>query len=141
ALRDETGCSFLLITHDLAVAAQVADRIAVMYGGRLAELGPTGTVLREAAHPYSLGLMRLRLSLHSERDSPLATLPGEVPDPADPPPGCAFAPRCTLVTADCSVSPPEPAEVAVDHRSACLLPVAEVRARRDAGDVAAAARP
>jgi peptide/nickel transport system ATP-binding protein len=129
SLRDETGCSFLLITHDLAVAAQVADRIAVMYGGRLAELGPTDTVLRDAAHPYSLGLMRLRLSLHSDRDRPLATLSGEVPDPAEPPPGCPFAPRCAAVMPDCSLSLPEAEEVAPGHRSACLVPLAEVRSR------------
>jgi peptide/nickel transport system ATP-binding protein len=134
ALRDDTGCSFLLITHDLAVAAQVADRIAVMYGGRLAELGPTGTVLRDAAHPYSLGLMRLRLSLHSDRDRPLATLPGEVPDPADPPPGCPFEPRCPAARPDCSTSPPEAEDVAPGHRSACLLPLAEVRSRFTVAD-------
>jgi len=60
SLRDRTGCSFLLITHDLGVAAQVADRVAVIYAGRLAELGPTGTVLRSAAHPYSTALIRCR---------------------------------------------------------------------------------
>jgi peptide/nickel transport system ATP-binding protein len=129
ALRDETGCSFLLITHDLAVAAQVADRIAVMYAGRLAEVGPARTVLREAAHPYSLGLMRLRLSLRSDRYRPLATLSGEVPDPADPPPGCPFAPRCAAVTEGCTVAPPELTGIAPDHLRACLVPAEEVRVR------------
>jgi peptide/nickel transport system ATP-binding protein len=128
-LRDETGCSFLLITHDLAVAAQVADRIAVMYAGRLAEVGPTDVVLRDAAHPYSLGLMRLRLSLQSDRTRPLPSLRGEVSNPVDPPPGCAFAPRCDAVTEACVVRPPEPVEIVPGHRSACLLPVEEVRAR------------
>ncbi|MCW2643089.1 MAG: gsiA 2 [Dactylosporangium sp.] len=128
-LRDETGCSFLLITHDLAVAAQVSDRIAVMYAGRLAELGPTAAVLQDAAHPYSLGLMRLRLSLQSDRTRPLPSLRGEVPSPVAPPPGCAFAPRCDAVTEACVVRPPELVEIVPGHRSACLVPVEEVRAR------------
>jgi peptide/nickel transport system ATP-binding protein len=126
SLRDEVGCSFLMITHDLGVAAQVADRIAVMYGGRLAELGPAGSVLRSAAHPYSVALIRSRLSLSSARGEPLATLPGEVPDPAAPPPGCPFEPRCGLSKAECSAAPPEPADVGDGHLSACLLPPAEV---------------
>jgi peptide/nickel transport system ATP-binding protein len=128
SLRDEIGCSVLLITHDLGVAAQVADRVAVMYAGRLAELGPAGTVLRSAAHPYSLALTRARLSLTAERLRTLATLPGEVPDPADPPPGCAFAPRCSLATAECLTSPPDPVPVEEGHLSACIRTPAEVLA-------------
>jgi peptide/nickel transport system ATP-binding protein len=128
SLRDEMGCSFLLITHDLGVAAEVADRVAVLYAGRLAELGPTRTVLRRAAHPYSLALMRARLSLSADRHRPLTTLPGEVPDPAAPPPGCAFEPRCQLAVAGCTASPPEPVPVAPDHLSACILPASEVAA-------------
>ena len=128
SLRDEIGCSVLLITHDLGVAAQVADRVAVMYAGRLAELGPAETVLRSAAHPYSLALTRARLSLTAERLRTLATLPGEVPDAADPPPGCAFAPRCSLATAECLTSVPEPVLVDEGHLSACIRAPAEVLA-------------
>ena len=128
SLRDEIGCSFLMITHDLGVAAQVADRIAVMYGGRLAELGPARSVLRSAAHPYSAALTRSRVSLAAVRGQPLPTLPGEVPDPAAPPPGCPFEPRCELAVPECSAEVPEVVEVAVDHLSACILPPAEVAA-------------
>jgi peptide/nickel transport system ATP-binding protein len=128
SLRDEIGCSFLMITHDLGVAAQTCDRIAVMYAGRLAEIGSAATMLREAAHPYSAALSWSRLSLSSQRDRPLATLPGEVPDPASPPPGCPFQPRCALARDECSATPPGPVEVAPGHLSACILPPAEVAA-------------
>jgi peptide/nickel transport system ATP-binding protein len=128
SLRDEIGCSFLLITHDLGVAAQVADRVAVLYAGRVAEVGPTGAILREAAHPYSVGLMRSRLSLASERGRPLATLRGEVPDPAEPPPGCPFEPRCSLASEPCRTAPPPPSEIAPGHLSACIAEPSAVAA-------------
>jgi peptide/nickel transport system ATP-binding protein len=131
-LRDEIGCSFLMITHDLGVAAQVADRIAVMYAGRIAELGPTAEVLRAAAHPYSLALTRSRLSLSSARGKALPTLPGEVPDAAAPPPGCPFEPRCALRRDECAAALPPLAAAGPDHLSACILPPEEVRARPDA---------
>ena len=92
--RGRTNTTFVLVTHDLGVAAQVADRIAVMYAGRLAELGPAEEVYRSARHPYTRGLLRSRLELDSDRGRPLATLRGEPPDPRKPPPGCPFAPRC-----------------------------------------------
>jgi peptide/nickel transport system ATP-binding protein len=123
SLRDEIGASFLMITHDLGVAAQVADRVAVMYAGRLAELGPTADVLRAAAHPYSVALTRSRLSLHSARGQALATLAGEVPDAAAPPPGCPFEPRCALRRDECVAAIPPPVEIAPGHLSACILTV------------------
>jgi peptide/nickel transport system ATP-binding protein len=128
SLRDEIGCSFLMITHDLGVAAQVADRVAVLYAGRLAELGPAPAVLRAAAHPYSRALTRARLSLTADRGRLLDTLPGEVPDPAVPPPGCPFQPRCGVATGACAQELPDLAEVAGAHLSACLLPPGEVSA-------------
>ncbi|MEY2462914.1 MAG: peptide/nickel transport system ATP-binding protein ddpF, partial [Acidimicrobiaceae bacterium] len=85
ALREEIGCSVVLITHDLGVAAQVADRIAVLYGGRLAELGASTDVFERSAHPYTIGLLRSRLTLSARRDGPLPTLVGEPPDPREHP--------------------------------------------------------
>ena len=99
-LRDEIGCSIVLITHDLGVAAQIADRIAVLYAGRIAEIGPTAEVLGTPAHPYTHGLLRSRLTLDTARDRKLAALAGSVPSPVSPLPGCAFAPRCALATDD-----------------------------------------
>ena len=94
SLREDLGTSFVLITHDLGVAAQVADRIAVMYAGRLAEIGPAATVHGRPAHPYTAGLLRSRLELGTDRSRPLRSLPGEPPDPRRPRAGCAFSPRC-----------------------------------------------
>ena len=95
-LRDETGCTFILVTHDLGVAAQVADRIAVLYAGRLAEVSTATDVLERPAHPYTVGLLKSRLTLTARGDGPLPTLPGEPPDPRNLPSGCPFAPRCEL---------------------------------------------
>ncbi len=100
-LRDEFGTSFLFITHDLGVAAQIADRIAVVYGGRLAESGTTADLLRAPAHPYTAGLLRARMTMRTPRGRPIVSLPGEPPDPRAPPPGCPFAPRCELATPEC----------------------------------------
>jgi peptide/nickel transport system ATP-binding protein len=93
-LCDTTGCSFLLVTHDLGVAAQVADRVAVLYGGRVAEIGGATDVLESPAHPYSVGLLKSRLTMAARRQGPLPTLPGEPPDPRALPEGCPFGPRC-----------------------------------------------
>jgi peptide/nickel transport system ATP-binding protein len=136
SLRDELGCSVLMITHDLGVAAQVADRVAVMYAGRLAEIGETSTVLSSPAHPYTVGLMRSRLRLNTDRDRPVATLPGGAPDPASPPPGCAFKPRCVLATDECEQTLPAPEPVVpltelqvsdgAGHLRACIVPAESV---------------
>ena len=125
-LRDEIGCSIVLITHDLGVAAQIADRIAVLYAGRIAEIGPTREVLNQPAHPYTHGLLRSRLTLDTARDQRLAALAGSVPSAVTPLSGCAFAPRCVLETPDCSTTPPNPVAVADDRVSACVLPFDQV---------------
>ncbi len=125
-LRDEIGCSIVFITHDLGVAAQISDRIAVLYAGRIAEVGPTAAVLGAPAHPYTHGLLRSRLTLHTARDRKLAALAGSVPSAVSPLAGCAFEPRCTVATDACTTSPPDPVAVAADRTSACILPMEEV---------------
>ncbi|HTI75569.1 MAG TPA: ABC transporter ATP-binding protein [Mycobacterium sp.] len=127
-LRDEIGCSIVFITHDLGVAAQISDRIAVLYAGRIAEIGPTAEVLGQPAHPYTHGLLRSRLTLDTERHRKLAALAGSVPSPVAPLPGCAFAPRCVLATPACEATPPEPSTVAAGRVSACILPFETVSA-------------
>ena len=107
SLRDEFGTSFILVTHDLGVAAQVADRIAVLYGSRLAEVGNAEDVLQRPVHPYTEALLRSRLVLDSDRSRPIVTLPGEPPDPRAHPPGCPFAPRCAFHIPECDLALPE----------------------------------
>jgi len=126
SLRDEIGCSIVFITHDLGVAAQISDRIAVLYAGRVAEIGPTREVLDRPAHPYTHGLLRSRLTLDTARDQRLAALAGSVPSAVTPLPGCAFAPRCVLETPACSTVPPNPVAVADGRVSACILPFDDV---------------
>ena len=120
-LCDDLGTSFILVTHDLGVAAQVSDRIAVLYGGRLAEVGPAGDMFGHSRHPYTRALLRSRLLLDSDRTRPVTTLPGEPPDPRAHPPGCPFAPRCSFRTDECEEALPD---LSLDgHRQvACVHP-------------------
>jgi peptide/nickel transport system ATP-binding protein len=129
SLRDNIGCSVLMVTHDLGVSAQVSDRVAVMYAGRLTEVGPTREVLSNAAHPYTLGLLQSRLSLRSDKSRPLPALAGEVPDPTSQPSGCAFAARCAVAIDRCTQSPPPDLVATVPgHSTACVREPDQVRA-------------
>ncbi|WP_245547077.1 dipeptide ABC transporter ATP-binding protein [Nocardia brevicatena] len=136
-LRAELGCSVLLITHDIGVAAAVADRVAVMYGGRLVEIGAMADVLATPTHPYTVGLLDSRLDLSLPVDHRIPVLTGMPPDPRDPAPGCPFAPRCSLRTDDCdkSLIPLTPAATHTGE-AACVLP-AEVDRSRSRGPTSA----
>ncbi|MFN8123711.1 MAG: ABC transporter ATP-binding protein [Thermoleophilia bacterium] len=125
-LRDEFGCAILFITHDLAVAAQITDRVTVMYAGRVAERGPTGAVLARPVHPYTAGLLGSRLSLHTPRDRALPTLRAAQGDVLAIP-GCAYHPRCPVAEARCATEVPalEPAGDG-DHLRSCWRPPGEV---------------
>jgi peptide/nickel transport system ATP-binding protein len=118
-LSHEARMALMLITHDLGLVSQAADRMMVLYAGRVAEAGPTGAVFAARRHPYTQGLFAA--TLHGTRTTPgqaLPTIPGQVPDPFARPPGCAFAPRCGRVRADCEAAPP--ALAGSVHRVACL---------------------
>ena len=134
-LRDEFGCGILFITHDLAVAAQITDRITVMYAGRVAESGPSAEVLAHPSHPYTIGLLGARLSLTTPRERALRTLPGDRNDTADRMAGCAYHTRCPLALERCAseVPPLEPVAVATGatHTRACWVPPTEMPARVD----------
>lgn len=99
-LQKEYGLSVIFVTHDIGVAAEVADRIAVMYAGRIVEQGRVADIIRDPKHPYTKGLLGARVELAHGRDR-LITIPGAPPDLAALPPGCAFAPRCAEASETC----------------------------------------
>ncbi len=112
--REQAGTSVILITHDLAVLAGLADRALVMYAGRVVEEGPVSTLFTAARHPYTLGLARATRLLASTGREPLIAIPGMPPAPVDvahAPPGCAFQPRCAYAIAVCREHAPERREV------------------------------
>jgi len=121
ALRDARGISFLLITHDLAVAQCMADRVAVMYLGRIVEKGPTHAVLSNPLHPYSVALLASVPSPDPTQRSGAAVLGGEVPSPVNPPTGCRFHPRCPQRTDICSHTDVRLREVSDGRSVACHL--------------------
>lgn len=120
-LRDRIDCSVLFITHDLAVAAEVADRIVVAYAGRLVEMGPT-SLIQQPAHPYTAGLLDSRLTLATPTDRPLPTIVGEQPDPTSEFVGCAFASRCPSRVDECEQAPPQAVTATHGGWVACVRP-------------------
>ncbi|MFI6389892.1 ABC transporter ATP-binding protein [Nonomuraea sp. NPDC050540] len=114
-VRRRYGTGLLFVTHDLELAAAIADRVHVMYAGRIAESGPAGTVFSRPRHPYTAALLAATPRVEAPR-ARLATIPGQPPDPRTELIGCAFAPRCPLATAVCRTDPPELiAQVACHH--------------------------
>ncbi|MCU0922265.1 MAG: ABC transporter ATP-binding protein [Burkholderiaceae bacterium] len=116
----EDGMGLLLISHDLGVMAETVQRMLVMYGGTVVENGPTASVFRHLAHPYTRGLFAARPRLGMARGTRLATIPGRVPELADLPVGCPFAERCTLVVDDCRRELPAAQTVGPQHQARCI---------------------
>jgi oligopeptide/dipeptide ABC transporter ATP-binding protein len=119
AMRREFGLSVLLITHDLGLAARVADRAAIMYAGRIVETGPARAVLESPAHPYTRGL--LASVPGGEPGTRLAAIPGSVPDLAALPAGCAFAPRCADRFEACDRARPDAMAASPGRTARCFL--------------------
>jgi len=128
SLRDELGTAFLFVTHDLAVAAATADRIIVLYGGRVVEVGDVKSVIAAPGHPYTAALLESRFGLDVEKAHQLPTLPGESPSAGLEQRGCAFAPRCLLVMDMCTQSTPAVSPItqhdggAACHRAKDVIP-------------------
>jgi oligopeptide/dipeptide ABC transporter ATP-binding protein len=117
-LRRELELALLFITHDLAVVAKVADRLAVMYAGRIVEEGPTWSVLTAPRHPYTQGLLAASPSLEKKKLTPI---PGTVPRLTELPRGCAFAPRCSFRRGECELAVPEFRLAEAEHGARCVL--------------------
>lgn len=119
-LQRELGLSIVFVTHDIGAAVEIADRVAVMYGGRIVEEGPIRTIMREARHPYTIALLQSRQH-GMDRGQRLETIGGAPPDLAALPPGCTFAPRCAHARAACLAEVPQPVTVGNGHRVSCVL--------------------
>jgi len=124
-LQREFGMGVIFVTHDLGVAAQIADKVAVMYAGRIIEYGTVADVLMRPAHPYTLGL--LSSTVHGQsRDTQIEAIPGSPPDLRNLPRGCSFAPRCKFAIPACTTAFPPSALVGANH-TACCLRVGDLR--------------
>ena len=132
-LRDEMGLAYLFISHDLSVVRHVADRIAVMYLGRIVEVGPAARVWSDPLHPYTEALLSAVPSTRATHRRTRMPLEGDLPSPLDPPSGCRFRTRCPKATTVCAAEIPPMRRFAPGHLTAChhvgaqaLLPAAEV---------------
>jgi len=119
------GVAAVYVSHDLAVVATLADRVAVMYGGRIAELGPTATLFRQAAHPYTRRLIEAIPEISGQHA--LIGIPGTAPRPGDRPNGCFFAPRCAYVRDECTTAEPPLERVSDEHEVRCIRHSAVLR--------------
>ena len=118
--RDVTGAGVLIITHDLGVVAEFADRALVMYAGRAVESAAVGQLYSDRRMPYTAGLLGSVPRLDAPRGARLVPIPGGPPSLVGLGPGCPFAPRCPMVVPECEQSEPALAEVGPDHRAACI---------------------
>jgi peptide/nickel transport system ATP-binding protein/oligopeptide transport system ATP-binding protein len=132
-LREETGAAVILVTHDLGVVADVADRIAVMYSGRIVEEGTLDQIFYDPQHPYTWGLLGSIARVDKPRPERLPAIAGLPPSLADRPQGCHFRPRCPHEFAECVNVPPLEARIdgQPDHRDRCWLSLDEKRTKRE----------
>jgi peptide/nickel transport system ATP-binding protein/oligopeptide transport system ATP-binding protein len=132
-LREETGAAVILVTHDLGVVADIADRIAVMYAGRIVEEGTLDEIFYDPQHPYTWGLLGSITRVDKPRPERLPAIAGLPPSLADRPEGCHFRPRCPHEFAECRKIPPLEAHVqgSPEHRDRCWLSVDEKRVKRE----------
>ena len=121
-LTRETGAAMILITHDLGVVARYADRVSVMYAGRVVETGTARDIYKRPQHPYTRGLMACVPRLDGVLGGRLIPIEGQPPDLSRLPQGCAFAPRCVDMIEKCLLSRPVLEDVGAGHRKACFVP-------------------
>jgi peptide/nickel transport system ATP-binding protein len=121
-MKSRFGMSIMLITHAMGVVAEVAQRVVVMYAGKVVEEAPVDRLFAKPAHPYTQGLIRSipRIDLAAARKERLETIAGVVPQLIDPPVGCRFAPRCRFAIDECRRAQPELREIEPGHKAACI---------------------
>jgi len=119
-LQNELGLAIVFVTHDMGAAVEVADRIAVMYAGRIVEEGPTREIMHNPRHPYTLALMQSRAHGAMAKGARLASIAGSPPDLANLPAGCAFAARCVFAEDRCREIQPDAISLGAHHRVRCL---------------------
>jgi peptide/nickel transport system ATP-binding protein/oligopeptide transport system ATP-binding protein len=132
-LREQTGMGIILVTHDLGMVADIADRVAVMYAGRIVEQGTLDQIFYDPQHPYTWGLLGSIARVDHERPRRLPTIPGAPPSPLRPPRGCRFRGRCPHAFDRCASEPPLEERVA-GHPDRCWLEPDDKRRRRIVGD-------
>lgn len=120
-LQDEYRMALLLITHDIGVVMEMADRVMVMYTGKIVETADTDTLLKNPQHPYTQGLLNSAPQLGIDRGKMLRGIPGTVPDFLELPSGCTFHPRCKIAEQGCSKAFPPIREIAPQHQCACYM--------------------
>jgi len=125
-LKLQFDASMILITHDLGIVADICDKVAIMYAGRVVEYADKRALYSNPAHPYTRGLFNSVPDLEEDRES-LNVIPGLMPDPMELPTGCAFHPRCTYATSVCSASKPDMIEAGPGHFVACPIRVGSFR--------------
>ena len=119
-LREELGLTYLFISHDLSVVEHIADRVAIMYLGRIVESASTEEIFSDPRHPYTKALLAEAPRLDQRRRA-FAPIEGEIPSPLDPPPGCTFHPRCPVARPECQIRVPELKAGRGGRETACLL--------------------
>jgi peptide/nickel transport system ATP-binding protein len=117
-MQTRLNFSIIFISHDLALAAEMADTVATMYAGEIVEQGPVDDIFYRPLHPYTLGLLRSVPKLNRQQDN-LISIPGEPPNLITPPPGCKFHPRCAFATEKCAIDPPPTILYEPLHTAAC----------------------
>jgi oligopeptide/dipeptide ABC transporter ATP-binding protein len=135
-LRDETNAGVVIVTHDLSVVADIADRVVVMYAGRVVEQGTLDDLFYDPQHPYTWGLLGSITRIDGERPRRLSAIPGMPPSLLHPPTGCHFRPRCPHAFDRCEQVPPleARADPGSEHRDRCWLEPDEKRRLRAQGD-------
>jgi oligopeptide/dipeptide ABC transporter ATP-binding protein len=118
-LRDQSGMAIMIITHNMGVIAETADRVLVMYAGRVIEQAPVAALFDRPLHPYTSGLLSCVPTLEQRKDR-LEAIPGTLPEPGRRPPGCRFAPRCPRAISACTDAIPALAPHGPDHAAACI---------------------